>query len=284
MSSEPMSTSPTNRRQFDAVKAERLTELSEFLKSCRNRTKPEACNLPIRPRRRSLGLSRAEVAALATISVDWYTWLEQGRDIQPSNQVLEKLAEVFQLTGPERRHLYFLSARPSVPSEAPNIDIQLMRRAITHMPEAPAIILRKDWQILAQNSCADKFFSVWAHVSKDDRNLLYLFFTDPVFTEYLRRWEWHARLAIRQFRAIYATEIGNPIFVSLIERLSAASSQFNQWWAGVDVMGRDDGRKEFDHPLLGYRDYDYTILRPTENQAVEVIAFIPRAVRVKAEP
>lgn len=270
-----MSTSPTSRRQFDSAKAERLTELSEFLKSCRNRTKPEAFSLAIRPRRRSPGLSRAEVAALATISVDWYTWLEQGRDIQPSNQVLEKLVAVFQLTGPERRHLYSLAARPPLSSEAPDIDIQLMQRMIAHMPEAPTIILRKDWQILAQNSCADTFFGTWFHIRKEDRNLLYLFFTDPVFTKCLRRWEWHARLAIRQFRAIYATEIGNPTFVSLIERLSKISSQFSQWWAETDVMGRDDGRKEFDHPLLGYQDYDYTILRPAENQAVEVITFIP---------
>lgn len=278
MSAEPMSDSPTCRQKVGAAKAERLTELSEFLKSCRDRTKPEIFDLPIRPRRRSPGLSRAEVAALATISVDWYTWLEQGRDIQPSVQVIKKLAAVFRLTEPERRYLYALTKYPLLPPEASGADIQLMQRMIAQMSEAPAIILRKDWQILAQNSCADKFFGVWNHVHQDNRNLLYLFFTDKVFTKYLRHWEWHAKVAIRQYRAIYATEIGNPIFTSLIERLNDISTQFSQWWAETDVTGRDDGRKEFDHPSLGYRDYDYTILRPAENQAVEVIIFIPRIV------
>ena len=273
-----MSGSPTYQQKVDAAKTERLIELSEFLKSCRDRTKPETFDLPIRPRRRSTGLSRAEVATLATISVDWYTWLEQGRDIQPSVQVLDKLAAVFRLTEPERRYLYALTERSLLPSEAFDADFQLMQRMIAQMSEAPAIILRKDWQILAQNSCADKVFGVWSHVSQDNKNFLHLFFTDKVFTQYLRNWEWHAKIAIRQFRAIYATEIGNPIFTSLIERLSNISPQFRQWWAETDVTGRDDGRKEFDHPSLGYYDYDYTILRPAENQAVEVIVFVPRPV------
>ena len=273
-----MSGSPTYQQKADAAKTERLIELSEFLKSCRDRTKPETFDLPIRPRRRSTGLSRAEVATLAAISVDWYTWLEQGRDIQPSVQVLDKLAAVFRLTEPEQRYLYALTERLLLSSEAFDADFQLMQRMTAQMPEAPAIILRKDWQILAQNSCADEFFGVWNHVSQAHRNLLYLFFTDKMFTQYLRHWEWHAKIAIRQFRAIYATEIGNPMFTSLIERLKNASSQFRQWWAETDVAGRDDGRKEFDHPSLGYHDYDYTILRPAENQAVEVIVFIPRPV------
>lgn len=272
MSSKPMSTSPINRKRIDAARAKRLIGLSEFLKSCRDRTKPEAFDLSVRPRRRSPGLSRSEVATLAAISIDWYTWLEQGRDIQPSVQVLDKLAVVFQLTEPERRYLHALADRPPLPLEAPDVDIRLIQRLIAHMPEVPAIILRKNWQILAQNSCADKFFGVWPHVHPNNRNLLYLFFTDKVFTKYLKGWDWHAKVAIRQFRAIYATEIGNPIFISLIERLSKASPRFVQWWAETDVTGRDDGRKEFDHPSLGYHDYDYTILRPAEKQAVEVIA------------
>ena len=278
MSAEPMSGSPTYQQKAETAKTERLTELSEFLKSCRDRTKPETFDLPIRPRRRSRGLSRAEVATLATISVDWYTWLEQGRDIQPSVQVLDKLAAVFRLTEPERRYLYALTKRPLLPSEAFDADFQLIERMIAQMSEAPAIILRKDWQILAQNSCADNFFGTWNHVPQANKNLLYLFFTDKVFTQYLRNWEWHAKVVIRQFRAIYATEIGNPTFTSLIERLNSASAQFRQWWAETDVTGRDDGRKEFDHPSLGYHDYDYTILLPAENHAVEVIVFIPRPV------
>ena len=275
MSAKPRSKNH-NYCESDRINSKRLTELSEFLKSCRKRTNPEVFKLPTRPRRRNPGLSRTEVADLAGISVDWYTWLEQGRNINPSVDVLDKLAEVFQLTEPERRHLYSLTDHTPIPTEVPDADIQLMQRMISHLPEAPAFILRKDWQILAQNDCADKFFGTWSHLKEKDKNILYLFFTEPIFTQYLRQWQWHAKIAIRQFRAIYATEISNPAFVALIERLNNVSPQFSQWWTETDVTGRDDGRKEFDRPSLGYFDYDYTILRPAENQAIEVIAFIPR--------
>lgn len=275
-SNEPSSSTPSHQSKVSCVDKERLIELAEFLKSCRKRTDPAAFALPIRPRRRSPGLSRAEVATLAAISVDWYTWLEQGRNIRPSAQVLDQLTDVFRLTEPERRYLYSLANQPFGPTETLDTDIQLMRRMIEHMPQAPAIVLRKDWQILTQNHPANEFFGQWLHLEATERNLLYLFFTEPIFTQYLRDWEWHAKIAIRQFRAIYATELGNPVFVMLIKRLTSVSVHFSQWWAETDVTGRDDGRKEFDHPSLGYLDFDYTILRPAENQAVEVIAFIPR--------
>ncbi|MEM9907879.1 MAG: helix-turn-helix transcriptional regulator [Cyanobacteria bacterium P01_D01_bin.44] len=277
MSNKPRSTTPNHHKHIDRINSERLTELAEFLKSCRKRTNPETFGLPSQPRRRNPGLSRAEVASLAGISVDWYTWLEQGRDIRPSVQVLDNLTKVFRLTEPEKRYLYALTDYPPIPTEALDADVQLMRCMIGHMPKAPAIVLRKDWQILTQNACADELFGTWSHVEETNKNILYLFFTAPIFTEHLRHWEWHAKIAIRQFRAIYATEIGNPVFVSLIERLNNISPHFSQWWAETDVAGRDDGRKEFDHPSLGYLDYDYTILRPAENQALEVIIFIPRA-------
>ena len=276
MSIDPRSTNPNHRQQRDYIKTQRLTQLSKFLKSCRQRIDPETVGLPVRPRRRNPGLSRSEVATLAQMSVDWYTWLEQGRDIHPSVEVLNQLAKVFQLTEAEKRHLYSLCEHTPVLTEILDADIQLMQGLIAHLAKVPAFVLRKDWQILAQNDAADKFFNTWSNLKDEDKNLLYLFFTEPIFTQHLREWKWHAKLAIRQFRAIYVTEIGNPTFSSLIERLSEISPQFKRWWAETDVTGRDRGRKEFDHPLFGYCDYDYTILRPAENQAVEVIAFIPR--------
>lgn len=118
-----------------------MTELAEFLKSCRDRTKPEFFDLPIRPRRRSPGFSRAEVATLATISVDWYTWLEQGRDIQPSIEVLDKLAAVFRLTQPERRYLYALTGHLPISTEA-DYDYTILRPAENQAIEVVIFIPR----------------------------------------------------------------------------------------------------------------------------------------------
>ncbi len=185
MSVKPRSNNPNYCEESDRINSQRLNQLSEFLKSCRQRTNPEIFGLPERPRRRNPGLSRAEVANLAGISVDWYTWLEQGRKIRPSVDVLNQLAEVFQLTEPERRHLYSLTDHTPIPTEIPDADIQLMQRMISHMSKAPALILRKDWQILAQNDSADEFFNSWSNLEDKDKNLLYLFFTDPIFTQHL---------------------------------------------------------------------------------------------------
>ncbi|MGG0936797.1 helix-turn-helix transcriptional regulator [Brevibacillus centrosporus] len=85
---------------------ERLLELAHFLKTRRARISPELAGLPQAGRRRTPGLRRGEVAQLAGVSVDWYTWLEQGRDIQVSTQVIESIARALQLDATERRHFF----------------------------------------------------------------------------------------------------------------------------------------------------------------------------------
>ena len=84
------------------------TALSDFLRSRRQRITPEQVGLPSGPRRRISGLRREEIAVLTGISPTWYTYLEQGRDIRPSNEVLDNLARVLQLDEDERVYLYLL--------------------------------------------------------------------------------------------------------------------------------------------------------------------------------
>lgn len=281
MSTEPRSANPTLSEPTGG-EAKRRARLAAFLKACRAKMSPEAAGLPDRPRRRSPGLSRLEVASLAGISVDWYTWLEQSRDVRPSTQVLDSLAEALQLTEPERRYLRALAEHSTPPTENPDADISLAARLIAQLTDAPAFVLDRNWRILAQNGRAKEVFGTWSGLTPEERNILHLFFTQPIFIEYLRGWERHARLAIRQFRAARATDSEREASALLIQRLRAASPQFAEWWQGEDVAGRDDGRKEFDHPSLGYLDYDYTILRPAENHALEVIVFVPRLTRVES--
>jgi hypothetical protein len=92
-----------------AQDAQRLQELGDFLRTRRARMAPEAIGLPRGSRRRAPGLRRAEVAKLAGLSVDWYTWLDQGRPITVSTQVLERLVQTLHLNVNEREHLFFLA-------------------------------------------------------------------------------------------------------------------------------------------------------------------------------
>src|SRR3954468_11498817 len=110
--------------------AARRREAGEFLRSRRERLMPTDVGLPKGFRRRTPGLRREEVAMLAGVGTTWYTWLEQGRDVRPSPEVLTALADVLQLAPAERRHLFILNDRPvppARPAEPERIDAPLRR-------------------------------------------------------------------------------------------------------------------------------------------------------------
>src|SRR5579871_4384176 len=102
-------------------KSERQQALADFLRQRRARLAPSEVGLPPGLRRRTPGLRREEVAQLANIGTSWYVWLEQGRDVHPSAQVLESLAQALRLTVNERRHLFLLAGQ-SFPPQTPPLE------------------------------------------------------------------------------------------------------------------------------------------------------------------
>src|SRR5215510_2747613 len=128
-------------RRDDSEHTRRM-ELASFLRTRRERLRPEQVGLPLRPRRRTPGLRREEVAELIGIGVTWYTWLEQGRTIQVSTDVLENLARVFQLSADERAYLFQLAQRPSpsAPAELPEVVPPILHDLLTTLEPSPAHI------------------------------------------------------------------------------------------------------------------------------------------------
>src|SRR5690242_8057145 len=102
--------------QRDHADEERRRELASFLRSRREKLAPDLLGIPKRARRRTPGLRREEVAELIGVGVTWYTWLEQGRDITVSVEVLENLASILRLDVDERAHLFLLARRPLPPT------------------------------------------------------------------------------------------------------------------------------------------------------------------------
>ena len=103
------------------VDEERRKEIGDFLRQKRKQVQPADVGLPAGARRRTPGLRREEVAQLAGISVTWYTWLEQGRDINVSQPVLESVARVLQLDQAERNYFFTLAtSRPPLSSPSPD--------------------------------------------------------------------------------------------------------------------------------------------------------------------
>ncbi|WP_430905595.1 helix-turn-helix transcriptional regulator [Maribacter sp. 2-571] len=276
MSNKPMITDSKIIRSKKSIEAERLTELSVFLTNTRNNiNRKDFTNLPPRQRQRSIGLSRSEVAHLAEMSTDWYTWLEQGRAIKVSREMLSKIAVVLKMSAPEKRYFFTLAGHHYQTLENDDYNIITLKRMADNLKSAPTIILNGIWQIIYQNKAANQIFGNWPNLGNTDKNLLNIFFTEPVFTEFLQEWEWHARLTIRQYRAIYAEQMGNIEITRLINRLSERSDLFRNWWMETDVAGRDDGRKIFNIPKKGSFVFDYTILRPAENSSIEMLSFVP---------
>src|SRR5579862_6939613 len=101
-------------------KVTRRAGLADFLQQRRSRLQPEQFHLPPGQRRRTRGLRREELAQLVGVGVSWYTWLEQGREIKVSDQLLERLASILRLNSEERRHLWLLAHDALSPLEEPD--------------------------------------------------------------------------------------------------------------------------------------------------------------------
>jgi transcriptional regulator with XRE-family HTH domain len=264
------------RRTAQQVRRERLVELAASLQACRIRISPATAGVPATARRRTLGLRREEVAARAGVSTDWYVRIEQGRDVNPSAHVLNALASALLMSEAERSHLHVLARRTGRDHPATaEPDLAVLRRLIDGLSVAPAYVLDRRWDVLAQNDAAVAFFGDWSTSPDPRNNLLYRFFTDPVFTECLEEWDKHARLAIRQYRTVFARGLADPRLPALVATVADASPDFSRWWSEADVAGRDDGRKVF-HPRAGGNAvFDYVVLRPSANDGAEVVAFLP---------
>src|SRR5258707_13973429 len=152
--------------------SQRLQELGDFLRSRRARLAPEDIGLPRGSRRRAPGLRRAEVAQLSGVSVDWYTWLEQGRPISVSTQVLESLVQALHLHAQEREHLFLLAHQQPPPERAmePETVSPTLQRFLDHQGLSPAFVLGRRWDVVAWNEAARVVFGDFPQMTTHERN------------------------------------------------------------------------------------------------------------------
>lgn len=232
---------------------QRRTELAAFLRSRRERLSPRQLGMPLAGRRRTPGLRREELAALAGVGTTWYTWLEQGRQITVSAQVLDSLARALQLDAAERAHL-FLLARGEVPAilapttEAVEGAVQQLLDAL--LPN-PAYIVNARWKVVAWNEAACRVFIDFAALAERDRNLIWLLFTHPALRQLYVDWAGVARRMLALFRVSTTASVGERWFTDLIDELSLVSPEFREWWPRHDIAGAPREAKELNHPQVG---------------------------------
>jgi transcriptional regulator with XRE-family HTH domain len=248
-------------------------DLAEFLRARRERLAPEDVGLPRAKRRRTPGLRREEVAALAGVGLTWYTWLEQGREIGVSSDFLDNLARVLKLDATERRHLFLLAhARP--PAE-PGITFcsvpPLAARLVSDLAPHAAYIINLRWDVLTYNGPADHLFGFGRH-EPTRRNLLWMLFTDPVLRNTFAQWEKDAPAVLESFRRDYAGSRDEVGMRHLIDELEHASPEFKAMWRQQDVLAPCTGVRTLavDGTLL---NFEYTSLLVDGGQHLRLIVY-----------
>jgi len=259
-------------------KSERRQALADFLRQRRAHLSPTDVGLPPGIRRRTPGLRREEVAQLANMGTSWYVWLEQGRDVHPSAQVLESLAQALRLTLNERRHLFLLAGQSLPPHASPLEEhaSPALQQMLDDLNPTPAYAVGRRWDFLAWNKAADGLFSISEASSPYARNLVWRLFTSPTMRE-RPNWEAVARATLAEFRTASARYPRDRWFEELVEDLKLVSPEFCRWWPHHDVRSALDGHKVIEHPTLGYLEFEHFTLQVLNNPDIRIMIYSPDA-------
>jgi len=231
----------------------RRIELAAFLRARRERISPEDVGLPVGTRRRTSGLRREELAQLAGVGVTWYTWLEQGRPINVSVQVLDAVARTLRLDPTERAHLFRLAELPGA-AASPGCDDCVLPAEVQQILDllpTPACVVTERFDLLAWNRLYAAIFPRVTSAPPTERNtLLYIFTALPCCTP-VDKQEEHCEAMVAQLRAAYGKHVGDPAWTHFIRRLEARSPAFAKAWAVHDVAQPVSVMKVFRHPSAG---------------------------------
>ncbi|MBE1588298.1 helix-turn-helix transcriptional regulator [Nonomuraea angiospora] len=237
----------------------RNVDLSEFLRRCRARISPKSAGLPERGAyRRVPGLRREEVAQLAGVSTDYYTRLEQGRQISPTPGVLEAIAGALGMDDAERAHLFDL-VRPQPAARRSPPQVQKVRsglhRFLDSLTDQAAFVLGRRGDVLAANRLAKALLA--GAMPYRERNLTRWIILDPAARDLYVDWEKIASEMTAILRLDAGRHPDDTRTAELVGELSMKSEHFRRWWADHKVLNRSFGTKRFRHPVVGPLSIDY---------------------------
>lgn len=273
MTERSAATFPPARAQVDRA------QLAAFLRACRERLQPAAAGLPTGRRRRTPGLRREEVARLASMSVDYYVRLEQGRGPRPSRELLASLARALRLSGDEHDHLFHLAG------EAPPRSYQASRHVspamltlLDRLEDTPAVVANARGDILAWNPMAAALITDFSAIPPAERNYTWLHFACETSRSRFSAADWDhlGREHVANLRALAAQRPNHADVVELIGRLRARSDRFAALWERHDVAVRRQCRKRIEHPVVGPLEVETEVLHsPGHDQRLIVYHAAP---------
>jgi transcriptional regulator with XRE-family HTH domain len=262
---------------LDGRATRRRAELRDFLTSRRAQISPTDAGMPLGAgRRRTPGLRREEVAVLAGVGVSWYQWLEQGRDITVSGQVLDAIGKVLRLSEPERQHLYALAGLTPPPLRAgppgrAECSLALKRMIDAWLPN-PGHIIDQYWNITAMNTAAQLVFGF----DMVGMNCLVDFFENSQYTAYPDEEE-ITRRVVAQYRAEMTNHPGDPGFATIVDRLLESSERFAEVWNLHEVQAGGTSLKVYTHAQAGELHFESTQLRVPEWPDLTIVMHTPLA-------
>ncbi|SFE13199.1 Helix-turn-helix domain-containing protein [Paenibacillus catalpae] len=247
----------------------RLAALSSFLKAQRAKLTPEEVGYPPGSRRRTPGLRREEVAALAGVSTTWYTWLEQGRDIQASPNVLDAIASALRLTHDERNYLHGLALEPGagasgtaeLPSYSSDAVSPPLRKILQELRQCPSIISDRRCQIVGWNEAAAHVFVDFAQIPESERNMIKLIFTRQELRRLAVNWKQFASGFLSIFRAYYGQYVEDNWYDQFLKEMKELHPDFQELWEHSEVRTAPEVVLEFRHAKAGKMLFHLTSLQ-----------------------
>ena len=261
----------------------RRRELGVFLRNRRERIQPEQVGVRGGRRRRTPGLRREEVAQLAGVGVTWYTWLEQGRDINPSAQVLDAISRTLQFDPHEHSHLFTLAGVPTAPTANQCLEqCPTAQTLLDQLEPFPASLVNDRLDLLAYNRIYASFFGGDLEtIPIEERNILWLVFTNPSWRKVIVDWDDSVGSLVAEYRAAMAEHLDEPAWKTLVARLQHASPEFTKFWERHDVQLVESRMKRARHPTAGLLSLVYTHLWLGQRLGTRITVFTPSDERAR---
>lgn len=251
-------------------------ELTRFLKAARARLAPTDVGLPAGERRRTRGLRREEVATLAGMSVTWYTWFEQGREVQLSAAMIERLGRALRLEPQEREFLFALAQHRPPPLTGQQDElVRPSTQALMDSLAIPALVIVEDWTVVGWNALVTRLFRDYAPLPREERNLFRILMLNERYRTDTMRYREMARRLVARFKWDYSRTSRPQVFEALIAEMQEASDLFREYWEAAEIRSHFEDVNSATLPDVGEIAFHHTSYAIEEVPGQRLILFAP---------
>lgn len=254
--------------------------LGNFLRARRESLDPARLGLPRTGRRRTPGLRREDVAALADIGITWYTKLEQGRPIKVSARVLSAITQALQCTDTETAHVFALAGMTPTQKTVPPSSCKSVSPSnqliLDQLHPIPAVMQNARFDILGYNRAFECLMNVnLTTIPVQDRNCLFLAMTHPHWRASISECTDALPRMVAQFRAAMGEHMHDPVWEMQLQRFMATSPEFNDAWQRYEVRSVENHVKRFRHPEVGILTLQHTNWWSAPKNGDRLMIYVP---------